>query len=267
MDCHHAIGLLDSGVGGLTVVSEIFSKLPAERIVYFGDTARMPYGPRPHGEVRMFARQIIRFLETQDVKLVIVACNSATAAGLPIYQGEFNLPVLGVIEPGVRAALAHTRTKRVGVIGTAGTIASRAYEESIQRADPRVEVFSQACPLFVLIVENGLVDTPEAARVAEEYLRPMRDAGVDALILGCTHYPLMSHVIQDVMGPAVKLISSAQETAMEARDILLRLGLSHPAGQEAERHRFFVSGCPKPFVQIGEKLLCRRIEAYQVLLP
>ncbi|MBS4006935.1 MAG: glutamate racemase [Clostridium sp.] len=266
MERNNAIGLLDSGVGGLTVANEIITLLPAERIVYFGDTARMPYGPRPHSEVRTFVRQIIGFLENQDVKLVIVACNSATAAGLPSYQGEFALPIIGVIEPGVRAALQHTRTKRVGVIGTAGTIASRAYEEAIWRLDPNVEVFSQACPLFVLIVENGLVDSPEAFRVAEEYLRPLREAGVDALILGCTHYPLMANVIRAVMGPAVKLISSAQETALEAQEILARFNLFRPASTAA-RHRFFVSGSPAPFVEMAEKLLCRNIQAYQVTFP
>lgn len=266
MERNNAIGLLDSGVGGLTVVSEIITLLPAERIVYFGDTARMPYGPRPHSEVRTFVRQIISFLENQDVKLVIVACNSATAAGLPAYQEEFALPIIGVIEPGVRAALQYTRTKRVGIIGTAGTIASRAYEEAIWRLDPKVEVFSQACPLFVLIVENGLVDSPEAFRVAEEYLRPLREAGVDALILGCTHYPLMADVIKAVMGPAVKLISSAQETALEVQGILARLDLSRPPSAAA-RHRFFVSGSPSPFVEMAEKLLCRQIQVYQVTLP
>lgn len=266
MDRNHAIGLLDSGVGGLTVVQEIFSQLPQERIVYFGDTARMPYGPRNHAEVRGFARQIIRFLETQDVKMVMVACNSATAAGLPQIQSEFNLPIIGVIEPGVRAALRHTRSKRVGVIGTAGTIASGAYECLIKHADPQVEVFSQACPLFVLIVENGLVDTPEALRVAEEYLRPMQVAGVDVLILGCTHYPLMSHVLAQVMGPDVLLISSAEETAREGKRILESLHISQTTGREAARHRFFVSGSPGSFVEIGQRLLCRPIEAFQVLL-
>ncbi|GFP19976.1 glutamate racemase [Candidatus Hakubella thermalkaliphila] len=166
----------------------------------------------------------------------------------------------------MRAALQHTRTKRVGVIGTAGTIASRAYEEAIYRFDPNVEVFSQACPLFVLIVENGLVDSPEAAKVAEEYLRPLREAGVDALILGCTHYPLMANVIRAVMGPAVKLISSAQETALEAQEILVRLNLLGPASAAA-RHRFFVIGSPGSFVEMAEKLFCRHIQAYQVTLP
>ncbi len=227
----------------------------------------MPYGPRAHEEVRNFGRQIIRFLETQDVKMVIVACNSAAAAGLPHYQAEFSLPVIGVIEPGVRAALRHTRTKRIGVIGTAGTIASGAYEETLRRLNPQVTIISQACPLFVLLVENDMVDTPEALRVAEEYLKPLRAADVDVLILGCTHYPLMTNVLQKVMGPDVKLISSADETAGEARSVLRTLALNQATGNGATRHRFFVSGNPLPFTEIGRKLLCRPIEAYQVILP
>jgi glutamate racemase len=267
VDRNHAIGLLDSGVGGLTVVREIFSYLPGERIVYFGDTARMPYGPRPHKEVRSFVRQIIRFLDTQDVKLIIIACNSATAAGLPYYQAELDLPVLGVIEPGVRAALRHTKTKRIGVIGTTGTIASGAYEQSIRRLAPDVKVFSRACPLFVLLVENGLIDTPETVRVAEEYLHPMREDGVDALILGCTHYPLMSHVLEKVMGPDVKLISSAEETARDAKASLFNLGMNRLEEKQVARHRFFVSGSPGTFDKIGTTLLCQPVEAYQVFLP
>jgi glutamate racemase len=266
-DRNHAIGLLDSGVGGLTVAKEIFRQLPGERIVYFGDTVRMPYGPRPHAEVRGFARQIIRFLDTQDIKMVIVACNSATAAGLPHYQAEFDLPIIGVIEPGVRAALKYTRTRRVGVIGTTGTIASGAYERSIKAIDPEAAVISRACPLFVLLVENDLVDTPEALRVAEEYLKPLKEAEVDALILGCTHYPLMSHVLAKVMGPEVKLISSAEETAGEAAEVLRRLNLYQEQSKPVNRHRYFVSGNPAQFEGIGVKLLCQPVEAYQVILP
>jgi glutamate racemase len=263
----HAIGVLDSGVGGLTVARELFRRLPEERIVYFGDTDRMPYGPRPHEDVRSFVRQIIRFLETQDVKMIIVACNSATAAGLPYYQAEFDLPIIGVIEPGVRAAGRHTRNKRVGVIGTTGTIASRAYEEAIHRLDPTVTVISQACPLFVLIVENELTETPEALRVAEEYLRPMQQADIDALILGCTHYPLLSGVLSRVLGPGVRLISSAEETACEAKEVLRRLDLERKSTGVEARHRYFVSGRPAPFAAIGGKLLSQPVEAYQVVWP
>jgi len=267
MEQSHAIGVLDSGIGGLTVARELFRQLPRERIVYFGDTARMPYGPRPHAEVRSFVRQIISFLVTQDVKMIIVACNSATAAGLPYYQAEFDLPILGVIEPGVRAAGHLTQSKRVGVIGTTGTIASHAYDEALRRLDPTVTVISQACPLFVLIVENELTETPEARRVAEEYLRPMQAAGIDALILGCTHYPLLSGVLSRVLGPGVKLISSAEETAREAQEVLRRLDLESKDHPAEPRHRFFVSGPPAPFAAVGSKLLNRPIEAYQVILP
>ncbi|HZK23821.1 MAG TPA: glutamate racemase [Oscillospiraceae bacterium] len=266
MNRNHAIALLDSGIGGLTVVREINKQLPQERIVYFGDTARMPYGPRPQAEVRGFASQIIRFLLTQDVKLVIVACNTATAAGLPAYQQAYDLPIIGVIEPGVRAALHQTRTKRIGVIGTPGTIASKAYEDSLRTHDATVEIFSQACPLFVLLVENDLVNTPAAVCVAEEYLRPLREAGVDTLILGCTHYPLMAEVIGKVMGPEVTLISSAAETAQEAKAILSQQQSLRDDLAEPLRHRFFVSGNPKPFTQLAETLLAYQLETYQVLL-
>jgi glutamate racemase len=267
MSSHKSIAMLDSGVGGLTVVREIFRQLPKERIVYFGDTARMPYGPRPHDEVRQYAMEIIEFLHTQDIKMVIVACNSATAAGLPHYQEKFGLPILGVIEPGIRAALSHSQNKVVGVIGTSGTIASGAYERAIKKMDPRVRVFSRPCPLFVLIVENNLSHTPEAYRVAEEYLSPLREEGVDTLILGCTHYPLLTHVIQEVMGENVKLVSSAEETAREAREILTSQGLiNHGPPEECQQaHRFFSSGPPGPFEEIAENLLHQKIKAYRLL--
>lgn len=266
MDCYKAIGLLDSGVGGLTVVSEIFHQLEEESIVYFGDTARMPYGPRPQHQVREFVYEIIDFLHTQEIKLIIVACNSATAAGLDYYKEKTDLPVLGVIEPGVRAALQQTRNSKVGVIGTNGTIQSGAYQEVFQQVAPEVELYCQPCPLFVLIVENGLVSTPEAVRVTEEYLAPLKKAGVDTLIMGCTHYPLMSEVIQQVMGPEVRLISSAEETAREARDILQANDLFHRDNERVKRHRFFVSGPAKPFEEVAFKLLHKQVKAYQVIL-
>lgn len=267
MNKYKSIGLLDSGVGGLTVVKEIYKQLPKESIVYFGDTARMPYGPRPHEEVRRFALQIIEFLQTQEIKALIIACNSATAAGLSHYQEKTDLPIIGVIEPGVRAALAHTKTKRIGVIGTTGTINSGAYESAIKKLAPDVQIFSQACPLFVLIVENNLVHTKEALRVAEEYLLPLKKAGIDALILGCTHYPLLVDVIRKVMGEDVKLISSAEETAREVKEVLTKLNLLKPYTNCRPNHRFFVSGTPDSFEEIGEKLLHYKIKAYQVIMP
>ncbi|UNC90885.1 glutamate racemase [Candidatus Contubernalis alkaliaceticus] len=266
MEALKSIALLDSGVGGLTVVKEILDQLPHERIVYFGDTARMPYGPRPQEEVRKFSMQIIDFLQTQDIKLVIVACNSASAAGLPYYQQNVKYPVIGVIEPGVRAALSYTAIKKVGVIGTDGTINSGAYEECIRRLDPQVEIYSMACPLFVLIVENNLITAKETKKVAEEYLKPLKEVGVDVLILGCTHYPLMAEVIQEVMGPKVRLISSAEETAREAKEILKGNNLLNPSDNSCH-HRFFVSASPENFVGIGENLINIKVKAYQVILP
>ncbi len=267
MNALKSIALLDSGVGGLTVVKEIFKQLPNERIVYFGDTARMPYGPRPHQQVRGFAMQIIDFLQTQDIKLVIVACNSASAAGLSWYQENVVLPVIGVIEPGARAALEHTKTKRIGVIGTTGTIKSGAYDKAIKKLDPEVKVFSQECPLFVLIVENNLINARETKKVAEEYLGPLKESGIDVLILGCTHYPLLNEVIQEAVGPEVRLISSAEETAREAKEILINNDLLNSNSDNSTHHRFFVSASPKTFVEIGEKLIGMKVKAYQVIMP
>ena len=263
---NRAIAMLDSGVGGLTVVREIFRQLPEERIIYFGDTARMPYGPRPHQEVRRFAGEIIEFLCTQDIKMVVVACNSASAEGFPQVS---DIPILGVIKPGARAALQSTRNKKVGVIGTAGTISSGAYQKAIKALDPTVEVYTRACPLFVLIVENNLTEAPETLRVAEEYLAPLKEAGVDTLILGCTHYPLLEGVIARVMGERVTLVNSARETARETREILKARSLLNPdpLGEREFRrgHRFYSSGPPGPFEEIGEKLLKQKVKAYRVL--
>lgn len=259
--------MLDSGVGGLTVVREIHRYLPQESVVYFGDTYRMPYGSRPQHEVRQFALEIIEFLQTQEVKMIVVACNSAAAAGLEYYQEQLDIPVIGVVEPGVRAALQATQNGRIGVIGTAGTIGSGAYEETIKNMDPSVKVYSRACPLLVLLVENNLVNTPEAYRVTEEYLAPLKEEGVDTLIMGCTHYPLMQDLLQEVTGDEVTLISSAEETAVDARNVLENTSLLNPLNTNKPRHRFFVSGKPHAFEEIGEKLLGREVKAYQVIFP
>ena len=263
---HQAIGVIDSGVGGLTVVKEISRCLPHESIVYFGDTARMPYGPRPNEEVRRFALEMIEFLQHQEVKMVVVACNSATAAGLSYYQQVCEQPVLGVIEPGVRAALAHSENHRIGVIGTAGTIGSSEYETALKRHNGSLHIVSRACPLFVLLVENNLVDTPEARKVAHEYLDPMLSEDIDTLILGCTHYPLMADLLREVTGPAVRLINSAEEIAAEIKNILAASGQENPLNNSNPRYRFFVSGSTLAFEEVGFKMLQREIKAYQVKL-
>ncbi len=266
LERYKSIAVLDSGVGGLTVVQEMVNLLPREKIVYFGDTARMPYGPRPQEQVRRFVFEILEFLITQEIKAIVVACNSAAAAGLQHYRMKIDLPLLGVIEPGVRAALQQTRSGKVGVIGTTGTIRSGAYQQAFAAQDPGVEVFVKSCPLFVLLVENNLVNTPEARRVAEEYLCPFKEAGVDTLILGCTHYPLLAHVIQEAVGPGVTLISSAEETAREARAILQGQKLLNSAPVLTARHRFFCSGRAKPFAEMSTRLLKEEIHAFQVIL-
>ena len=259
-----AIGILDSGVGGLTVVREFFRHLPSEKIVYFGDTYRFPYGSRPHDEVRRFSLQIIEFLKTQEIKMIVVACNSSTAAGLHHYQQQLDIPVVGVIEPGARAAVETTRNGRIGVIGTTGTVASGAYEKSIHALDPSLKVFSMACPLLVLIVENDLIHTPEAHRVAHEYLHSLKQAGVDTLILGCTHYPLMADVLQDIMGNEVTLISSTEEIVRGAKELFAARNLLKPPGEST--HRFFVSGDPDKFEETASKLLGSNLKSYRVML-
>lgn len=266
INAHKAIGVIDSGVGGLTVVKEISNRLPHESIIYFGDTARMPYGPRSYAEVRGFVLEMIDFLQQQEIKILVVACNSATAAGLSYYQQVCELPVLGVIEPGVRAALAQSNNGRIGVIGTVGTINSSEYVKALRSNNGSLHIVTQACPLFVLLVENNLVDTPEAKKVAHEYLDPLVRDNIDSLILGCTHYPLMADLIQEVVGPSIKLINSAEEIAAEVETILNNSGMANPLEYEEPRLRFFVSGSPEPFEEVGSKLLQREIKAYQVHL-
>ncbi|UMZ72823.1 glutamate racemase [Natranaerofaba carboxydovora] len=263
MKPHKAIALIDSGVGGLTVAKEVMNEMPNEKLIYFGDLVHMPYGPRSKREVKNFVYKITEFLIGQDIKMVIVACNSASAAGLNEIRNQFEIPVIGVIEPGARAAIKNTESGKVGVIGTTGTIESGAYEKAIKRIDPFVEVYSKACPLFVLIVENDLIGSSEALVVAKEYLRPLKEEGVDTLILGCTHYPLMRDVIQEVMGPEVKLINSAKVIAKKAGRILKHENLIR-VNEKPPRHRFYVSGYSEKFQELGKKFLHHELKAYEV---
>jgi glutamate racemase len=252
------IGVFDSGVGGLTVVRAIMDELPLEPVLYFGDHARFPYGPRSLGEIRRFAVQIARHLVEQDVKLVVVACNAATSAALDDVAEAVPIPVVGVIEPAVRAAVRATRNQCVGLIGTQATVSSHAYQRAFGNIAPQVEVVAQACPRFVEFVERG--DTTSAAlmHAAEEYLGPLQEAGVDTLILGCTHYPLLRGAIHHVMGPGVLLISSAEETANDVYEILASKGLLAPVAEEGidlPIHRFESSGDPSLFSILGRRFL------------
>jgi glutamate racemase len=248
------IGMFDSGFGGLTVARATIDLLPAEDLVYVGDTGRYPYGPRPLDEVRQFARQIAKHLVADlDVKLVVVACNTAAAAALDELRRECPVPVVGVIEPGVRSLVAATRNHRVGVIGTVGTIGSGAYQRAVADTGEEVELVCAACPGFVEFVERGEADSDQVHVLAERLLSPVRARQVDTLLLGCTHYPYLARTISDVMGRDVLLVSSADETAFEVRRLLDELGLATEAGDG--RHRFLSSGDVEAFEHLGRRLL------------
>lgn len=249
------IGMFDSGFGGLTVARALIDLLPGEDVVYFGDTGRFPYGPRPLDELREFSLQITRLLvDRYDVKLLVVACNSASAAALDVLRFEFDVPIIGVIDAGVRAVLSATRNNRVGVIGTVGTIASGAYQRAVQNERVPVELTALACPGFVEFVEKGETDTEQVHVLAERLLAPARQAGVDSLLLGCTHYPFLARTIGDVMGRDVVLVSSADETAFEVRAILADTGLGRRTAGKGT-HLFISSGDVAWFRQLGSQLL------------
>jgi glutamate racemase len=250
------VGVFDSGLGGLTVVRSILDTLPGESIVYFGDTARYPYGPRPLEEIRDFAVEIARHLVEQDVKLVVVACNSATAAAFDQVAAAVPVPVIGVIEPAVRAAVRATRNGRVGLIATEATVRSGAYARALRAVDPdgEIELIPQACPRFVEFVERGDTTSPEVLAAARSYLALLGVAGVDTLILGCTHYPLLRGAIQHVMGDGVLLLSSAEETASTVYEAMLRDGLIREDGGRPE-HRFESSGDPSRFAELVTRFL------------
>jgi len=249
-----AIGIFDSGIGGLTVLKEIVAKLPDENIIYLGDTARVPYGIRSAETVTRYSFENTQFLLAQEIKMLVVACNTATAVSLDAVKKEFPLPVIGVLEPGARAAVAATKTRRVGVIGTEATIASGAYQRAITRLAPDAEVHSLACPLFVSLAEEGWTDNDVAELVAEKYLAPLRGRGIDTLVLGCTHYPLLKAVISKAVGPEITLIDSATETAKEVAAVLEKLRWRGNGKGEGLR-KFYVTDSPVRFEKIGKRFL------------
>ncbi|MEP6624407.1 MAG: glutamate racemase [Acidimicrobiia bacterium] len=245
------IGVFDSGLGGLTVLRALIDLLPATPTIYFGDTGRFPYGPKPSDEVLKYSLEIADLLVDQGVALIVVACNSATSVALEALGARYEIPVIGVVDPGVRAAAAVTSSGRVGVIGTVGTIASGAYQRAA--AGLGVELTCAACPGFVEFVESGDVDSDQVHVLAERLLEPVRRAGVDTLVLGCTHYPLLARTIADVMGPDVVLVSSADETAFAARRML---GAGRPdSGPGTVARRFITSGDPDRFCVLGSRFL------------
>ncbi|XID95518.1 glutamate racemase [Paenibacillaceae bacterium WGS1546] len=260
-----AIAVLDSGVGGLTVVKEVMRQLPHEQILYFGDTARAPYGPRGAEEVVAFTREIVDYLVQFRPKLIVIACNTATAVALEDIRQRVGLPVIGVINPGARAAVGLTRTGIVGVIGTEGTVNSRAYENALKKLSPQIEVVSLSCPAFVPLVESGNYHSPGAYATVRHSLEPMRQSGIDCLILGCTHYPFLAPCISAAIGPGVALINSAEETVGDIRKALENDGGVPTCGNEPG-HRFFCSGDPEKFRNIAQDWLGRSVEVSPVYM-
>jgi len=254
------IGLFDSGLGGLTVVRALLDLVPEARLVYFGDTGRFPYGPKPAGEVLKYSIEISDVLMQRDVKMIVIACNSASAAALDHLREHLTIPVTGVIEPGIRAARRATQTGRVGVIGTVGTIASGAYQRAAAVIDRELELTCAACPGFVEFVEAGDIESDQVHVLAERLLAPVKAARVDTLVLGCTHYPLLARTIADVMGPEVVLVSSAEETAFEVRDAL---DGQHARKGVADRVQFLTSGDVETFRRLGTRFCGPEVEAVE----
>ncbi|WP_027414846.1 glutamate racemase [Aneurinibacillus terranovensis] len=261
------IGIIDSGVGGLTVAKEVLRQLPREDIVYFGDTARCPYGPRPSEEVRTFSLQMIDFLLKENIKALVIGCNTAAAVVLAEVTAKLDIPVVGVIEPGARTAIKETKSGQIAVIGTQGTIRSGAYEKALKKLNPKIEVTSLACPSLVPLVESGQLHDPEGMEIVREALLPLLKQRFDTLILGCTHYPLIAHFIQEAVGPDVRLISSAEEAARELSAVLsYRQMLANGGDVIHTTHHFYTSGDRALFASIAEEWLGIKVGAVQVAL-
>jgi glutamate racemase len=257
------VGVIDSGLGGLTVLRALIDLLPDEPVVYFGDTGRFPYGPKPDRDVTKYALEMANLLAEQDMKMLVVACNRVSSVALDQLRREHDVPVIGVIEPGLRAAIRVTQTGRIGVIGTVGTIASGAYQHTPDASGAGITLTCAACPGFAEFVEAGDVDSQEVHVLAERLLAPVRAAGVDTLVLGCTHYPLLARTIGDVMGRDVVLVSSADETAFETRALLGGAGHSRRSGLEPPRRVFLTSGDLTTFRTLGARFLGPEVETVE----
>ena len=257
MDKNAPIGVFDSGVGGLTVAREIMRQIPNERIVYFGDTVRVPYGSKSKDNIIKFSRQIIRFLQTENVKAIVIACNTASALALDEMQQEFDLPILGVVKPGAKVAVETTANKRIGLIGTEANIRSGVYTRYIKSLDDEAKVFEKACPLFVPLVEEGWLHDDITLQVASRYLEELKEKDIDTLIMGCTHYPLIRSTIRKVMGDKVNLVNPAYETAIELKNLLERDNLANKCDVDSpsSMYRFYVSDAEEKFKLFANSIL------------
>ena len=255
------VGVFDSGVGGLTVAREIMRQLPMENLVYFGDTARVPYGSKSKDNIIHYSRQIIHFLQTKEVKAIVIACNTASALALEVVRKECNIPVIGVVEPGVRAALETPNAKKIGVIGTEATIQSKIYEKLIQNAAPEISVVARACPLFVPLVEEGFAKHKVTEDIIDYYLSDLKQSGIDSLILGCTHYPLLRSRIRAYMGEQITLVNPAYETAMELKHLLQEHNMANTGFQgNHPAYAFYVSDAADKFKHFANSILPYDIE-------
>ena len=261
---NNPIGIFDSGVGGLTVVREVMRQLPAEDIVYFGDTARVPYGSKSKKTVLKYSRQIVRFLQTKNVKAIVVACNTASALALDEIAQEIDIPVIGVVKPGAKMAVASTMTGNVGVIGTASTVKSGIYNDYIRELNPEITVVSKACPLFVPLVEEGLLEDRVTDDIVARYLQEMKEYNVDALVLGCTHYPLIRNTIKRFMGDSVRLVNPAFETAKELKELLIENKLINTAGKKPV-YEYYVSDGVESFMSFADNVLPVHVNDTQVV--
>jgi glutamate racemase len=256
-----SIGVFDSGIGGLTVVRELLRQLPGERLTYLGDTARSPYGNKSPENLVRFALETGAFLSRKGIKLLVVACNSSSAYSLPALREAMDVPVVGVILAGARAAVGRGPGQRIGVIGTLATVRSQAYQRAIRELEPTAKVQAQACPLFVPLVEEGWAADPLAKQVAARYLSPLKKQGVDTVVLGCTHYPLLKPMLRKVLGPKIGLVDSARETAHEVAELLQATGLaSRRRNVPFREHQFYVTDLPEQFSSLGARFLGRPLK-------
>jgi glutamate racemase len=253
------IGVFDSGIGGLTVLKALVSALDSEQFIYLGDTARLPYGTKSNEVIARYSRENSEFLLAKGIKMLVVACNTSSAVALPLIAGDTAVPVIGVIEPGARAAAKASRSGKIGVIGTEATIASGAYTRAIQRIRPKAEIYTRACPLLVPLVEEGFLDNEIAEKSVGYYLGSLKASGIDTLLLGCTHYPLLKALFQRVLGPAVKIVDSATATAAAVREQLSELGLARTSGRGSQS--FFVTETPDRFVRVGRLFFGPQVES------
>ncbi len=251
------IGVFDSGVGGLTVFREIMRQIPNEKIIYFGDTARVPYGSKSRETVTRYSEQIVRFLRTFHVKTIVVACNTASACALDTLEQDIDIPIIGVVKPGARAAVDVTKNGRIGVIGTEATIGSQIYTEYISKLNRNVTIYGRACPLFVPLVEEGLLEDPVTDEIARRYLAELIDIDIDTLLLGCTHYPLIRSTLSRIVGDRVTLVNPAYETALELKNMLREMDLLNedPPGLGANQYRFYVSDKADKFVRFANSII------------